>query len=193
LLAFNAALTYINRMLRYELSRVQNGDEVMITFLEEDLRTQLEIPRDGKETIQANFRGFVDRIEEWNRNVTVIDYKTGKVEDEKSTFTPEKVLVDKTGKYKIEFQLFMYSWLYRCVKTTTQVPQSGAWALRYSSNPIKLVSAGSYEHSVSFMDEFERHLKDLVTEMFDEDTPFRRTEELKLCEYCPYASSICLR
>ena len=193
LLAFNAALTYINRMLRYELSRVQNGDEVMITFLEEDLRTQLEIPRDGKETIQANFRGFVDRIEEWNKNVTVIDYKTGKVEDEKSTFTPEKVLVDKTGKYKIEFQLFMYSWLYRCVKTTTQVPQSGAWALRYSSNPIKLVSAGSYEHSVSFMDEFERHLKDLVTEMFDEDTPFRRTEELKLCEYCPYASSICLR
>ncbi len=40
--------------------------------------------------------------------------------------------------------------------------------------------------------EFEARLKSMVQEMYDPAVPFRQTEEVKNCSYCPY-NRICHR
>ncbi len=193
LLAFKAGLSYIHRMLKYEKQRVEQGDEIIVTYLEENLRVERKINLDNGDDVFVLFRGFADRVEQWNKVVSVIDYKTGRVDSTQKKFSPQLVIDDIKGKYKIEFQLLMYSWLYSTQFASTSVPQSGAWALRYVKDPIKMVKLDENDDPAEVMQLFGEYLENLMREIFDTETPFSRTDDSSHCKYCPYAASICLR
>lgn len=77
LLAFEVAKRNVYHFLNEEIMRLEQGDEVLLLELETELKYTLI---DDHLPYPVNLFGFVDRIEERNGVIRVIDYKSGKVE-----------------------------------------------------------------------------------------------------------------
>lgn len=147
---------------------------------------------------KVKIRGIIDRIDQKEGKVRVIDYKTGR--DEKD-FTNIASLVDRTEKNrrKAAFQVFFYSYLfYKKYQGDYDVIEPGLfnskdlfskdfeWKIFDKQNKT---SVGEFRQ---YLTEFEEGLKNLLTEMYDPSEPFFQTDDLKKCGYCPY-KDICGR
>lgn len=77
LLAFEVAKRNVSNFLKMELELIKKGDAVKIIALEKTYERELNHP---KLPFPVLIKGNVDRIEERNGKIRIIDYKTGKVE-----------------------------------------------------------------------------------------------------------------
>jgi len=76
LLAYEVAKRNVLNLLKLELEAIQNGDEIQIIALEKHLERELIHP---KLPYPVKIGGNVDRIENRNGKIRIIDYKTGNV------------------------------------------------------------------------------------------------------------------
>jgi len=76
-LAFEVAKRNVSNFLKVELESIKNGDAIKILYLEKPCERILEHP--GL-PFPIKIAGKVDRIEERNGVIRIIDYKKGKVE-----------------------------------------------------------------------------------------------------------------
>ena len=77
LLAFEVAKRNVSNFLKVELESIKNGDAIKILYLEKPCERILEHP---SLPLVIKIAGKVDRIEEQNGVIRIIDCKTGKVE-----------------------------------------------------------------------------------------------------------------
>jgi len=142
------------------------------------------------------FTGTADRVEMRNNIVTILDYKTGKVDAKKLKCKIEEFeeLVQKP-EYSQLFQLLCYAWLYQnsghSSLVPTQVFQCGIVAFQeiYKQNGENICYAEIDNNSIlsnDFLLVFEGFLKQLFLSILDEHTAFCRTENLENCTYCDY-------
>src|SRR5690554_712307 len=115
LLAFEVAKRNVYHFLMLEKEQLENGDEVTIIGLEQNLATVLE---DDKLPYPIKLSGIADRIEIRNGVLRIIDYKTGKVDLNQVRI---KEIEGITGDLKFEkaIQLLMYGLMY---KNQTDLP-----------------------------------------------------------------------
>jgi len=148
-------------------------------------------------------KGAIDRIDVRDHKVTILDYKTGKVDPKKLVFNADDALITDY-KQKQLFQLLIYLLLYQkdpknsLVKTETY--SSGIIAfqdvllqnetyIHYAQLPIeeKLTSISITKET---MDHFEQSVIQLLDQILDPALPFVQTEEIENCKYCDF-KSIC--
>ena len=148
----------------------------------------------------AGFRlkGFADRIDRFrNDEVRIVDYKTGRVEEDDILITDENAadVVEKlfgpsnAGRPKIALQLFLYGLLashYDDLKGHPLV-NSVYSVSRFFTEPLP-----DCPQSAEFVRLTRERLKTLLEELVDPDVPFRRTDEKKTCEVCDF-KTICGR
>jgi hypothetical protein len=163
-----------------------------IISLEKDYKMQITAV-DKNSRYEIRLGGKIDRIDKKNGIVRIIDYKTGKAETD---FNSIEKLFDRSFEMRnnTAFQALLYSWLYSKESNETPV-NPGLYITRKlfqtDFSPMITLSKNTfnfYEH----LQEFEDHLLEIVTEIWDLSLPFDQTQLTENCEYCPYAD-ICHR
>jgi hypothetical protein len=108
LLAFEVAKRNVSNFLKVELESIKNGDAIKILHLEKGCEGILEHP---SLPFPIKIAGKVDRIEERNGVIRIIDYKTGKVEKTSVTLKSWKDLTKEIKNDKI-IQILAYAFMY---------------------------------------------------------------------------------
>ena len=108
LLAFEVAKRNVTNFLNYELEQIRNGDTIKILHLEKPCERILEHPH---LPFPVKIAGKVDRIEERNGMLRIIDYKTGRVELKNVTLTSWGNLTEDIKNEKI-IQVLAYAFMF---------------------------------------------------------------------------------
>ena len=155
-----------------------------------DYRYQVALPS-GK---SAMIGGTIDRVDEQGGMTQIIDYKTGKVKlaSASQLKLPTHEYVQRyfeTPDLKSGFQGYLYALLTRGhVSDTIRI---GILSMRHLSQGTQWLRGGK-TIPTEVIDTFDVELKAMVREIYDPETPFTQTEDLKQCEYCAF-DRICQR
>lgn len=108
LIIYEIAKRYVSNFLNFELQNIKNGDQIKIIALEQKNKIQIDVPNIN---FPVTLTGTVDRIDECNGTLRVIDYKSGKVDQGKVEIVNwEDINTDYT-KYSKSFQVLMYAYM----------------------------------------------------------------------------------
>ncbi|MFC6997734.1 PD-(D/E)XK nuclease family protein [Rufibacter roseus] len=169
-----------------------------IIGLEKTYNMAIDVPYgDSNQTMRL--KGHIDRIDEKNGEVRVLDYKTGK--DIRAFKTiPELFDRETKDRNKAAMQVLLYSLLFR-LNNKEELDGKNVVPALYNSKELyskgfdAKLSAGD-EKLLSLTkaqaDEIEHQVKKLLEEVLSSDGVLNQREEIKGCEYCGYAG-ICGR
>ncbi len=182
---------YLHGILAYDHSNCP----FRIESLEEYYQALIPLEEPGKSVAVG---GYIDRLDEKNGTIRVMDYKTGMP---KPVFSSVADLFNSSLKKRNDavFQTFLYADIIG--KSGFGLPiQPSLFFVREVFKPDfsiyvvqtenrKKTTVTNFQH---FTGEFEMHLMRTLNEMFHPDTMFGQTTNTDLCTKCPY-DAICRR
>lgn len=193
LLIANVAQNFVKAFIREEIKNLKqkSGLKVRILELEKSFYRSQTMLLNGKDVI-VKFKGNIDRVDEINDLLRIIDYKTGTVVQRDLDLKNWDDLISSSKLEKC-FQLIMYSWLYLPNLKNNSMLSAGIFSFKkLSQGFINLkLPENSTINSVS-LKPFEELLKILIEQIFDPSLKFIQTTDIKACGYCAYRS-ICKR
>jgi len=179
--------------------RIINIDEDYAPFcirgLEKRISFKLPFDQEGK-LREVNMRGIIDRVDEKDGIIRILDYKTGRDE---TTFSSVADLFDgkKTNRNKAVMQTLLYAKVYSDQYNKGNLSiQAGLFnrkeLMNLDFNPcIKLKENRGKPEPVNdihiLLDDYLAGLAALVSEIFHKDTPFQHFESNTDCRYCQYS------
>ena len=179
-------------------------DGLIMLELESNLSSSITI-----NGLQCNFAGYVDRIDKYGDTYRVIDYKSGKVDDD-SVKLPYRLESETDIDYlkripekALQLLLYKYFYLKKNPDISPQDITAAIHSLRRSKEmQCELVKASPKKSDSAevpflldetFTDDMEKLLTALIEEMLDTEIPFSQCEEGgKVCGYCEFCD-ICRR
>ncbi|TRX47148.1 PD-(D/E)XK nuclease family protein [Fulvivirga sp. M361] len=147
----------------------------------------------GESTMSVALRGTIDRIDRKKGQVRLIDYKTGQ---DKHVFNSIEELFDRKKKNKAALQTFIYALLYQNVKDEGEalVPAVFNKDALFMGDDVLLEykGQGKVTNAAYYLEPYTEQLQLLLKEIFDPETPFDQTDEVRKCTTCAY-KGICGR
>lgn len=177
LIAYHVVINYLRRFLSLEEARVQKN-EIRVLGLEQEFHVPVQVT--GID-YPVYLRGKVDRIEEANGILHIIDYKTGKAERTNTeVYDWDSLISDK--KYDKAFQLLVYAYMF--YKTKNRIPLNASIISFKNLGEGQLMFARK-EHSKSkhkdhmitpdVLQDFEDTLGTLIREICNLEVPITET------------------
>lgn len=190
---------YANAYLDYD----RKHTPFEIESLEESFKEMFNININGKSQ-SISLGGYIDRIDIVNNIYRMVDYKTGG--DEMVFSTVEKLFDrDTTKRNKAALQTLIYAWIFnkkfpdRKQFAPALLPLRAMLQKGDAFNPYFISKVNRIQQDIidsnnihSTLMELEIHLKKILEELFDSNTPFTQTEDINQCSVCAYAI-ICQR
>ncbi|WP_108245718.1 PD-(D/E)XK nuclease family protein [Muricauda brasiliensis] len=172
LLVYNVILKYLHNFLDDELRHLKRH-EIKILALEERYEEFISVP--GID-FTIKLKGTLDRVDEFDGTVRIIDYKTGKVEAKNVKITDWETLITDYDKSKA-FQLLCYAYLYSKKKHGISDVQAGIISFKNLSKGLFPFSEDKDNriHSDTLAT-FENYLFQLIREICNAAVPL--TEKL---------------
>lgn len=175
LLIYNVAKQFVLNFLNLELKELEDGKQIKILELEYDLETNIHIENID---FPVKLTGQADRIDEIDGTVRIIDYKTGTVKQNDLIVKDWTLITTDYKKYSKPFQVMQYAYMY------TRINGSDLEKNPLESGVIsfKNLNAGFLKVNRTLVNKetltnFEIELKQLITTIFNLDTPFIENEE----------------
>ena len=161
-LVFNICEHYLHTFIGHEKTQVEEGAEMTIIELEAVVNETIRL--DGYES-PIVIKGTIDRVDRYNGNLRIMDYKTGAVKHLSKTADPEDIFSsqDKTK----ELQLMLYGWLYAKKENVFDF-NTGIFYLRQPASPVLLSKSISKE----LISSIETQLFDFLKQLIDPNIPF---------------------
>lgn len=108
LIVFEIAKRYIHNFLKKELEAIESGQQIKIIDVERKMKVPVAIP---ELSFPAYLNGTVDRIDECDGVLRIIDYKTGKVDKGKVEIVNWEDVLTDYDKYSKSFQVLCYAYM----------------------------------------------------------------------------------
>lgn len=161
---------------------------VKIKALEMAIEQQIEIDVFGQKKA-LNLKGFIDRVDEVDGKIRILDYKTGKVDikevaNEMSKFkgTELEYLMLSSRKTKHFFQLVTYLYLYK-LQTKQTVAENGIISMvNFKNNPFMLKARQISNDEL--IDAYPEILQNILEEIYNPELHFEHLPSSKYCDYC---------
>ncbi len=181
LIIFEIAQRYILNFINLEMESLKNGDTIKIVAVEADETIDLTI--DGLD-FPVKLKGKVDRIDQFNGSTRVVDYKSGRVEQNKVEIADWEDLTTDYDKYSKSFQILCYAYMMH-KKNRIQLPIE-AGIISFKNLRAGFLKFGKKESPFSrtkeplitkdTLDNFEVELKKLILEICNADIDFIEKE-----------------
>lgn len=182
---FRTALNFVKRFLKSERKNLSEQNSLYIIALEETFEIDLELIIHG-EMKRIHLKGIVDRIEEYNGKIRIIDYKSGvvKPEDLMYKIKREPDLCEQVLTPKYLLQLLIYSYLYKA-KYGKLADDIGIYSfVKYASGLISIDTGTITLEELT--DLFPVFLTKYLEEIYDPMIEFehQKTGAVSYCSYC---------
>jgi len=176
LIVYNVVLKYIMGVLDFEYEQLKLHD-IKILALEKDVKVLLDVPNVHG---PVYLKGKLDRVDEIDGNLRILDYKTGLVKPSDIQISDYAELVETDKKSKA-FQLSCYALMFRDddMKTTLK---AGILPVKNMQNGViyfTLKGKGSIKNGLiddDVLKKFKEVLVGLVATILDKDVPFKERE-----------------
>ena len=181
LIVFEIAQRYIQNFLDLEIKTINSGKTIKILAIEVDESIEIKIENIDYPII---LKGKVDRIDQLNGVTRVIDYKSGKVEQNKVEIVNWKDITTDYDKYSKSFQILCYAYM-MYVNRKIELPiEAGIISfknlnsgfLKFGTKPSTYSKKKDQTISIDTINAFEAELKRLILEILDPNIDFIEKE-----------------
>ncbi len=183
------ARSIFNKYLKAILDYDQKNGNFRVLALEGEYSSALRIQTDSGEK-EVLLGGFIDRIDQKDGAIRLIDYKTGK--DDKKVKSIESLFDrDDKSRNKAAMQTMLYAFFYQYRNPTNLTPLKPAiFNVKEIYNPkfspFLLFESQEIRNYFDHQAAFETGLRKLLEEIFDPTFSFDQTEDENKCLYCAY-------
>jgi len=178
LIAFHVVRRYIENFIALEIEDVKQHS-IKLIGLEEKLQVELNVPEID---FPIRLKGKLDRIDEKDGILRIIDYKTGRV-----TSTQVEIVaweeITSDYEYSKAFQLLCYALMHQKEATSSTVEAGiisfknlSAGLMRFATKPKKGSRTKDHVITPEILELFAQELKKLVLEICNPDIPFLEKE-----------------
>ncbi|WP_179375423.1 PD-(D/E)XK nuclease family protein [Winogradskyella wichelsiae] len=177
LIIFEIAQRYISNFIDLEMESLKQGNEIEILSIEADEEIMITI---DSLDFPIKLKGKVDRVDRFNGVTRVIDYKSGKVEQNKVEIVNWEDLTTDYDKYSKSFQILCYAYMMRQNNKIELPIEAGIISFKNLNGGFlkfgKKESAGSRKKDQLItnetLDDFEIELKSLIIEICNPELNF---------------------
>ena len=166
LLVYNVIIKYLNNFLDDEQKQIKRH-EIKILALEERYEEFITVP--GLD-FPIKLKGTLDRVDEFDGTVRIIDYKTGKVEAKNVKITDWEMLITDYDKSKA-FQLLCYAYLYSKKHGISDVQAGIISFKKLSQGLFRFSEDKNTQINEDTLATFESYLYQLIREICNTEIP----------------------
>ena len=182
LLIYEVARRYVVNFLKSEILNLQEGNQLKVLKVEEKLHAifpieELEFP--------VYLKGTVDRVDEYNNKLRIIDYKTGRVDQSKVEVVEWEEITSDYDKYSKPFQILTYALMMNAGEPLPPEFEAGIISFKNLQGGFlkfckkdKKGNGATKETDITseILEAFKEQLKNLILEICDPATPFVEKE-----------------
>jgi hypothetical protein len=182
LIIFEIAKRYVYNFLDLEIADLEAGNKIKIIAIEANNCVSVDIP---ELNFPVKIKGKVDRVDQYNGITRIIDYKTGKVEQNKVEIVNWEDITTDYNKYSKSFQVLAYAYM-MSLSNKIQLPiEAGIISFKNLNAGFlkfyKKDKPGNYAKKDTLitnktMEDFSYELKRLIIEICNPDIPFTEKE-----------------
>ena len=175
LIILEVAIKYISDFIKIEIESIMSGDSIQIIGIEEDFNVKFQSEKFKDE---INLKGQIDRIDNFNGKLRIIDYKTGKkIEKKELNLSNWENLEMDYDKIKNWFQLLFYAYAYNMTNNQNLPTEVGIISFKnLKSGLLKFNFGTRFDNKSIISDDILKNykilLENILTEIMDSNMSF---------------------
>lgn len=175
LIILEVAIKYISDFIKIEIESIMSGNSIQIIGIEEDFNVKFQSEKFKDE---INLKGQIDRIDNFNGKLRIIDYKTGKkIEKRELNLSNWENLEMDYDKIKNWFQLLFYAYAYNMTNNQNLPTEVGIISFKnLKSGLLKFNFGTRFDNKSIISDDILKNykilLENILTEIMDSNMSF---------------------